>query len=82
MTMIEQVLSKKAFAALEQIRQARGIRSRTKALEIALLEIAEDDEIISDEELALIDERLAEAARGEVVPASLVHAEFNRLHNK
>ncbi len=82
MTMIEQALSKKAFAALEQIRQSRGIRSRAKALEIALLEIVEDDEIISNEELALIDERLAEAARGEVIPASLVHAEFNRLHSK
>ncbi len=80
MTQLEQVLSKKAFAALEQIRRARGIRSRTKALEIALLEVAEDDEVISDEELALIDERLAEATRGEVIPASVVYAEFDRLY--
>jgi hypothetical protein len=82
MTMIEQVLSKKAFAALEQIRRQRGIRSRTKALEIALLEIAEDDEPLSDEERKIIAERLQEVARGEVVPAHVVYAELDRLHQK
>ncbi len=79
--MLEQVLSKKAFAALEQIRHSRGIRSRAKTLEMLLLENA-PDEPLTNQELALIDERLAEVARGEVVPASVVYAEFARLHQK
>lgn len=43
MTQLERSMSKAAFAVLERIRRARGIRSRAKALKIALLELAPDE---------------------------------------
>jgi hypothetical protein len=82
MTQLERSMSKTAFAALERIRRVRGIRSRAKALELALLEIAPEPEPLTEEDRHIIAERLAEAARGEVVPAALVYAELDRLRQK
>ena len=77
MTMIEQVLSKKAFAALEQIRQARGIRSRAKTLEMLLLENAPDDETddavnLSPADAAIFETRMANMEAGNFVDATEV----------
>jgi predicted transcriptional regulator len=80
MTMLEQILSKKALTALGRVRTQRGIRSRTKALEVILLEAAGETpfESVTPEERAVIDDRLREVARGEVVPAEEVYAALDR----
>ncbi len=78
MTQLEQVLSKKAFAALEQIRRSRGIRSRAKALEMLLLENMPDEDEIngqivhSPEDAAIFAARVASAKAGNTIPAEEV----------
>jgi hypothetical protein len=80
MTQLERSMSKTAFAALERIRHARGIRTRAKALELALLELAPEYEPLTEEDRRIIEERLAEAARGEIVPAAVVYAELGQRY--
>ncbi|MEY4530924.1 MAG: hypothetical protein RLZZ156_1645 [Deinococcota bacterium] len=75
MTMLEQALSKKAFAALERLRRERGIRSRAKAIEIALLEIAPDDETddavhLSPADAAIFEERMTSMEAGRFLEAT------------
>ncbi len=77
MTQLEQALSKKAFAALEQIRQARGIRSRAKTLEMLLLENLPDDEIndevhLSPSDAAIFEQRMANMEAGHFIEATEV----------
>ena len=77
MTQLEQVMSKKAFAALEQIRHSRGIRSRAKTLEMLLLENLPDDETddavhLSPANAAIFEQRMANIEAGHFVEATEV----------
>lgn len=75
--MLEQAISKRALAALDRVRKERGVRSRAKALEIVLLEISPDDtEILSAKEAKILESRIEEMRRGDVIPASEV---FKRI---
>ena len=78
MTMLEQALSKKAFAALERLRHQRGIRSRAKALEQVLLEAAPDEDEIDGEivlsvaDAAIFEQRKTAMEAGNFVEAAEV----------
>jgi hypothetical protein len=78
MTQLERSMSKTAFAALERIRRARGIRSRQKALELVLLELAPDEDEVdgvivhSPEDAAIFAARVASAKAGNTIPAEEV----------
>ncbi|NJK43423.1 MAG: hypothetical protein HC933_03400 [Pleurocapsa sp. SU_196_0] len=84
MTMLEQALSKTALTALDRVRAQRGIRSRAKALETVLLEAANEEPVdeVTAEDRHIIEERLQEIARGEVVVANTVFAKLEKRTRK